>query len=110
MIRYSKELKKSSNFTDITKYKKSEEKLKETEERYRTLIENVNDAFLLHESEGIILDVNQKACELFGYEKKQLVGKPLSEFTSEESMKDLIPNMERLLETGSLVFDSLNSG
>jgi PAS domain S-box-containing protein len=46
--------------------------LRESEERYRTLFEQANDAVFLQTLEGRILDVNERACELLGYTREEL--------------------------------------
>jgi len=56
---------------DTTKRKQAEEAIKESEERFRRLFEQSNDAVLIHQS-GRILDVNKRACEMLGYRKNQL--------------------------------------
>ncbi|MEQ8188053.1 MAG: response regulator [Candidatus Eremiobacterota bacterium] len=62
----------------------SEEALKESENRYKTLFDNASDAIFIHEQEGTFLDVNQVACERLGYTKEELLKmKPLDIDTSE---------------------------
>ncbi|MEZ5336418.1 MAG: PAS domain S-box protein [Methanolobus sp.] len=56
---------------DITKRKKAEENLKRNEKRYRALFEQSNDAIFLNHIDGRIVDVNEKACEMFGYTKEE---------------------------------------
>lgn len=51
---------------------KKEAKLRESEKRYRSLFEQSNDAILIHDLEGGILDANTRACEMLGYECKDL--------------------------------------
>ncbi len=62
----------------------SEEALKESENRYKTLFDNASDAIFIHDPEGNFLDVNQVACERLGYTKEELLKmKPLDIDTSE---------------------------
>ncbi len=56
---------------DITKRKEAEEELKRREEKYRSLFEQSNDAIFLNTFDGQILNVNKKACEMFGYTKEE---------------------------------------
>ena len=59
---------------DISERKKTEEKLKESEQEYRGLFESTTDGTVVLDARGEILDVNSRALELFGLEKEQVVG------------------------------------
>lgn len=56
---------------DITKLKKVQEKLKESETRFRTLSEATFEAINIHENK-VIYDANQKFVELFGYSMEEI--------------------------------------
>ena len=65
-----------STIRDITERKEFEEKLKKSEEKYRGLIENANDAIISINRNGEIIDFNGKAEALFGYSRDEILGKP----------------------------------
>ena len=50
-----------------------EKTLRESEERFRTLVQQASDAIFVHDTEGRLLDVNQSACESLGYSRKELL-------------------------------------
>jgi PAS domain S-box-containing protein len=60
---------------DINERKIAEEKLKESEEKYRHLYENSPFSIVLIDYSGKILDMNNKTTKLFGYEKEDLINK-----------------------------------
>ena len=56
----------------ITERKKAEEALRESEERYRSLIDNSPDGILLTVPDGSILSANAAACKIFDMSEKEL--------------------------------------
>ena len=59
---------------DINERKIAVQKLKESEEKYRHLYEHSPFSIVLLDPEGIIIDMNTKTTELFGYDKEDLIG------------------------------------
>jgi PAS domain S-box-containing protein len=55
-------------------------KLKESENLYRQLFEQANDAILIVDNEGNIVNCNNVASNLIGYSRNQLLSKNLKEF------------------------------
>jgi PAS domain S-box-containing protein len=64
-----------ATFRDITKRKKAEEALRESEEKFRTIFENVNEMIIYVDNHGKILDVNERSVEITGFRKDEVVGK-----------------------------------
>ncbi len=60
---------------DITNRKRYEQKIKESEYRYRNLIETLNDGFSITDPENRITYVNDKLCHMLGYTPGELIGK-----------------------------------
>lgn len=73
---------------DITEKRKAEIELKQSEERYRTLVEQAVDAIALYDEKGKVLDVNSGASELLGYSKEELSKMYLHEILLEDEIND----------------------
>ncbi len=58
----------------IKKLKDTQEKLKSSEHKYKTLIETASDAIYLMSEDGRIIDTNQCACEMLGRSKDEIIG------------------------------------
>ncbi|MHA1890993.1 MAG: PAS domain S-box protein [Promethearchaeota archaeon] len=52
---------------DITGYKELEREIVHQGEKFRSLFENSQDAIIIHDSRGVIMEINKKASELLGY-------------------------------------------
>jgi PAS domain S-box-containing protein len=65
--------------------RRAEEKLRESEERYRQLFENESDAVVVFDAETLKLeDANQAALELFGYSKEQFLKRIILDISAEK--------------------------
>ena len=58
---------------DITQRKETEKKLRESENRYRSLFNQSVAGIYLHDLQGRILDVNEEACFQVGYTREELL-------------------------------------
>jgi len=65
-------------FVDITERKQAEQALKQSEADYRGLFESAHDAIIVFDPDTeIVLDVNQRACDVYGFERTEFVGTSL---------------------------------
>ena len=63
----------------ITERKRAEETLRESEEKYRTLVEKANEAIYIAQ-DGLFVFVNSRMCDLVGSSVCDLVGRPFEDF------------------------------
>jgi len=66
-------------YQDITERKNSEEKLRQSEEKFSGIFHNFPEAAFYEDTNGTILDVNPLFTELFGYTKKEVIGKKIDD-------------------------------
>ncbi|MTK64424.1 MAG: PAS domain S-box protein, partial [Methanobacterium sp.] len=63
----------SGMMMDISQLKEVEAELKNSENKFRALVENASDALYLHDFNGNFVDVNKSACESLGYSRDELL-------------------------------------
>ncbi|MEE9604075.1 MAG: PAS domain S-box protein, partial [Candidatus Scalindua sp.] len=85
---------------DITKRRLAEEALKESEGKYRKLIETALDAIICIDEKGIISVWNKSAERTFGYSKSETEGQPITIIIPEKYKKEHQKGLERFLKTG----------
>lgn len=83
----------------------TEDALRKSEARYRSIVEHVNDGFLIHDFHGTILDCNDNLCTMLGYSHQELVGASLTTIDSPRDRSLMPQRLRENIETGRLVFD-----
>jgi PAS domain S-box-containing protein len=95
---------------DITERKRAEEALRESEEKYRLLFENANDAIYLHEvsREGPrkIFVANEAACRMLGYTREELLRMTIADIDVPEQVEKIPAILDRLFSEGYAVFET----
>jgi PAS domain S-box-containing protein len=80
------------------------EKLKASEQKYRTLVEQAFDGILVYSSDGVILDCNDTAGNYMGYTKTELRSLTIQQLFFEEDLKKN-PLYFKTLKKGYPTFD-----
>lgn len=68
--------------------------LKESEEKYKQLLEDVNDGYLVIQDRKIVF-VNRRCAELFGYKLEEILERPLEGFVPPDLRQPLVERYER---------------
>ena len=83
---------------DITNRKIAEETLRESEERYRHLVETMNEGLAMADQDYVFTFVNERLCEMLGYSREEMLGCHIVEFVHEdykEFMQDQMGRRQR---------------
>jgi PAS domain S-box-containing protein len=70
--------------TDITERKEAEEKLQESEGKYRNIVETANEGIVTTDNEETVTFVNNKITDTLGYAPEEVIGRPIWGFINEE--------------------------
>ncbi len=68
----------------------SEKRLRQSEIKYRTLIERMNEGVVQMDNDTVILFVNERFCEMTGYSNQELIGNKFNEILLFDSKKDFL--------------------
>jgi len=60
-------------------HKESQNALRESDKRYRSLFDNIRDFIYTHDLEGRFLTINRSAAQTIGYTPRELIGLPISD-------------------------------
>ncbi len=83
---------------DITERVYAENALRESEEKYRTLVENINDIIFTLDSEGRVTYISPRVYQLSGYRPDELIGRTFTDFIYPEDMAGLMESYQQTME------------
>lgn len=93
---------------DITERKKAEEELRESEEKFKTLFMNANDAIYIYDDVGgKIKEINDVTSEMLGYSREELLNMSPQDFNSHEYAALLPDRVKELKRKGKAIFDTI---
>ena len=88
---------------DITKQLHAQSALRQSEEKYRTILENIEDGYFEVDLTGSLTFFNDALCRITGYPKDKLMGMNNREYMDEETGRKVYKIYMKIFETGEPV-------
>lgn len=93
--------------------RRAEEELRESENKFRELFHNANDAIFLNRvsEEGRLdkfLEANQVACQRLGYSREEFLGMSLEQIIAPERLDETLEALRQLLAQGHVSFETVH--
>jgi PAS domain S-box-containing protein len=85
---------------NVTERKIAEEKLRESEEKYRTILEEIQEGYFETDLAGNFTFFNDTVCRSMGYTREELVGMNNRQYTDEEELKKVYEAFNKVYTTG----------
>lgn len=90
---------------DITEAKLSERALKESELKYKMLMDQASDGIYLSDQHGNIMEANPKACEMFGYSMEEFVRLNIKKLVDPKESKEAPLRILDMLDKQAIILE-----
>jgi diguanylate cyclase (GGDEF)-like protein/PAS domain S-box-containing protein len=85
---------------DITERKRAEEALRESEERYREIVESIDEGYYEVDLQGRLTFFNDAACRMLGYPREELRGMSNRDYTDEPTARRIYQYFNAVYQSG----------
>jgi PAS domain S-box-containing protein len=86
-------------YNNITNRVNAEQKIKESENKYRSILENIKEGYFEVDLKGIFTFLNESFCEMTGYSKEELLGKSYQSMSDEFNRKKVFNFYNQVYKT-----------
>jgi PAS domain S-box-containing protein len=91
---------------DITEKVLARQRIYESEEKYKSIFEHLNDAFCSFDFSGQILEINKNLCDLIGVKSEELRNNNINLYVGNKNLKYLHRRLTYILEKKSINFET----
>jgi PAS domain S-box-containing protein len=88
-----------SNTLLFVEHKRSEEALRVSEERYRSILESIEDGYYEVDIAGNFTFFNDSMCQILGYSKEEMMGMNNRQYTDQKNAKKLYQAFNKVFRT-----------
>jgi PAS domain S-box-containing protein len=82
------------------KQKQSEEELRQSEAKYRTILEDIQEGYFEVDATGNFIFLNDSTCQLLGYSQEELLGMNYRQYTDPENAKKIFQAFRKVYNAG----------
>jgi PAS domain S-box-containing protein len=90
---------------EITRNKQAEAALRDSEERYRSLVEQASDGIFITDLNGNYIDVNNRGCEMFGYTRDEILHFNVSDLVAPDDLSKTPLHIDELRAGKTMLFE-----
>jgi PAS domain S-box-containing protein len=87
----------STIIRDISTQKETESALRESEEKYRDLVENISEMIYIVDTGGMVIYVSPVVTSIGAYTPEEVVGRPFAEFIHPDDLSGLMEDFQRTI-------------
>jgi PAS domain S-box-containing protein len=89
-----------ASIIDITSRVQAENALRRSEEKYRSILENIEEGYFELDLDGNLIFFNNSLCKITGHSREELLGVNYKKYSSQESAEKMLGVFKQIPRTG----------
>ena len=89
-----------ASLIDITSRAQAENALRRSEEKYRSILENIEEGYFELDLNGNLVFFNNSLCKITGHSRQELLGVHYKEYSSQASAEKMLRVFKQIIRTG----------